>query len=42
LQRVSEDDVMRILVTAAVAHRLSVSPPEDHPRLRQLLDGITA
>lgn len=36
---VTDDDVMRILVEAAVGHRLAVSPPADHARLHHIRQG---
>lgn len=36
---VTDEDVMRILVEAAVGHRLSVSPIEDHARLDRVRRG---
>jgi hypothetical protein len=34
-----ETDILRILVDAAVRHRMTVSPESDHPRLQRLLNG---
>ena len=34
-----EADILRILVDAAVRHRITVSPESDHPRLQRLLNG---
>ena len=38
-QPVTDDAVMDLLTRAAANHRLTVSPAEDHPRLRRLLEG---
>jgi hypothetical protein len=37
--RVSDDDVMGLLTSAAVEHRITVSPAKEHARLQEILAG---